>query len=625
MKGTTRARGPLGRYGYTLAAVSLLLSGLLARQPATALAATYSVSTFDISTRDTAELRPRISGRTVVWQDYRNNPGAAIDENANADIYFKNLDTDSGSTRANEDHNTAKRPAISGDIIVWTAQSSTHGLDILGYNIAKKDHFDVETGNGDQDFPAVSDNIVVWQDFRNGKNWVIRGYDIAKDHHFDIATGSSNHTQPAIDGNLVAWTDDRDGPGKTDIFGYDLSTNTEFRVTDSHDAHDPAVAGSYIVYVGSDNSGIYVYNRADGSTRQISSTTSHTRATPRISGTIVVWEDERAGTGKQDIWGYDLSTNTEFPVVTGGDDQYAPDVSSTSSGTTIVWTDESNHQDVIGGNLTISGVTPPPATRTPPVAQPAPHDARYFFESGFRIDDDRIWKYFNERGGVRNFGYPISRTFPFLGFTTQFFQRQLVQIGPDGNPRLMNLLDPGLMPVDHINGSTFPSYDPNVVSGAPAVGSPGYDTAVIAFVQAHAPQTVNGKPTNFWSTFNNSVTCQDAFPNQPCQQNLLPGLNLEIWGIPTSNPQADPNNPNFIYLRFQRGIMHYDATCNCTQGILLASYLRDVIIGQNLPPDLDAEMKNSPYYKQYNNNLDRGLNRPQDLPGTDLTNAFERQ
>ena len=72
---------------------------------------------------------------------------------------------------------------------------------------------------------------------------------------------------------------------------------------------------------------------------------------------------------------------------------------------------------------------------------------------------------------MRNFGFPVSRTFRFLGFTTQIFQRHVVQIGPDG-PRLLNLLDPELMPYTQINTSTFPAFDAALAAQAPAVGSP---------------------------------------------------------------------------------------------------------------------------------------------------------
>ena len=38
--------------------------------------------------------------------------------------------------------------------------------------------------------------------------------------------------------------------------------------------------------------------------------------------------------------------------------------------------------------------------------------------------------------------------------------------------------------------------------------------------------------------------------------------------------------------------MHYDKGCNCTQGLLLADYLKSILTGQNLPADLDAQVQN---------------------------------
>src|ERR1051325_2224375 len=102
-------------------------------------------------------------------------------------------------------------------------------------------------------------------------------------------------------------------------------------------------------------------------------------------------------------------------------------------------------------------------------------------------------------------------------------------------------------------------------------------------------------------------------------------FNLQIWGAPTSKPAADPNNNNFIYQRFQRGIMHFDKNCNCTQGLLLADYLKSILTGQNLPPDLDAQAKTSKYYRQYASGQPLSIARPAELVGSDLTNAFVPQ
>ena len=51
-----------------------------------------------------------------------------------------------------------------------------------------------------------------------------------------------------------------------------------------------------------------------------------------------------------------------------------------------------------------------------------------------------------KRGKVRTFGYPVSRTFMLDGFQVQIFQREVVQLQPNGGVQTLNLLDPGLMP-----------------------------------------------------------------------------------------------------------------------------------------------------------------------------------
>ena len=95
--------------------------------------------------------------------------------------------------------------------------------------------------------------------------------------------------------------------------------------------------------------------------------------------------------------------------------------------------------------------------------------------------------------------------------------------------------------------------------------------------------------------------------------------------MPTSLPTQDPNNGGFIYQRFQRGIMHYDAACRCTQGLLLADYFKALLTGENLPVDLAAQASASPFLRQYAPDRPTGLRQPNMLPGSDLTAAFNRQ
>jgi hypothetical protein len=278
------------------------------------------------------------------------------------------------------------------------------------------------------------------------------------------------------------------------------------------------------------------------------------------------------------------------------------------------------------GTATTASATTASATATatatpvssPPPAPPLVHDSRYYAQTGFRIDNDTVWDYFNRRGGLTTFGYPTSRTFMLQGFTVQFFQRRIVQLDQNGQARLLNLLDPGLLDYTSFNGSTFPAVDLALISTSPA---PTNQAAVLAWVAQHAPNTVANAPTNFLATFQQAVSAAVAFPNGG-GGDLLPAIDLELWGVPTSAPFIDPNNHNFIYLRWQRGIMMYDATCTCTQGILLADYLKDVITGQNLPADLALEASDSPLLNQYDPTAPKWVHNATLLPWTDLTNAF---
>jgi hypothetical protein len=256
-----------------------------------------------------------------------------------------------------------------------------------------------------------------------------------------------------------------------------------------------------------------------------------------------------------------------------------------------------------------------------PAAAQAPGDPRFFAETGYRIDNDAFWSYFHARGGIANFGYPVSRVFTLRGTPVQIFQRRVLQLNGDGSVGQLNVLDPGLMPYTSFNQAVFPAPDPAVIGAAP----PATDAdAVLAFVRQVAPDTFNGRPVRFFSTFQTTVAPAVAFPFGGGSPGLLLGIDLEMWGVPISNPAADPNNANFIYQRWQRGIMHYDVGCNCTQALLLADYLKAIITGQNLPADVDQQSQGSPFYKQYDPTKPLWVRDPGLLPNTDLTNAFTR-
>jgi hypothetical protein len=240
----------------------------------------------------------------------------------------------------------------------------------------------------------------------------------------------------------------------------------------------------------------------------------------------------------------------------------------------------------------------------------------------FGIGNPAFQDYYQKRGGLRTFGQPISREFSLLGFRVQLFQRAVLQLMPDGSATTMNLLDAGMMPYDSFNFSAVPAPDPRLIAGAPAANEPDYAARAIDFVRMNAPDEWEGKAVNFAGTFASTVRLADAFPAGNGEPSLLPLLNLEIWGLPTSKPAYDPANHDFVYQRFQRGIMHYDARTGVTQGLLLGDYFKAILIGEGLPADVEAASAGSPFLRQYDPATGTGPLRPAALPASDLAQAF---
>ena len=138
-----------------------------------------------------------------------------------------------------------------------------------------------------------------------------------------------------------------------------------------------------------------------------------------------------------------------------------------------------------------------------------------------------------------------------------------------------------------------------------------------------APDSWNGQAVGFFNLFNTTVPVSIAFPGTTPNPDLVTLLNLEIWGLPTSNPAPDPGNGGFIYQRFQRGIMHFRAEVPVTEGILVGEYLKAVSTNRSLPPDLAEDMQSSRFRAQYSPGSPGWLARPAELPNTNLDGAFE--
>jgi beta propeller repeat protein len=350
----------------------------------------FSADEFSIARRDNDQLKPRISGRYVVWQDYRNLPGAPTDDDkVNADVYGRDL-------VANEEFKvtsnaSSARPAVSGNRVVYTDSrkktdpctgGGTCKLDIRGYNIESGDVFDVVERAEEQDYPAIDGALVVWQDKRN-LNWDIRGRDLDEERNFVVIERDGEQMKPAISGNIVVWEDYRKGPTEPDIFLKNLDTDDVRRVTDNGDSRDPDVSGDIIVFRrgSGDDQRIQRYKI---STQEMKNISERMRILggPRISGNLVVWADRR-NEEDYNIWLYDLVGEAEYRVTGADKDQLAPDVSELN----VVWEDGrgDNPKDIRGAHLTLPTVAVP----APPVGPPAP-SGPCFFQLGFAVLRDMI-------------------------------------------------------------------------------------------------------------------------------------------------------------------------------------------------------------------------------------------
>jgi hypothetical protein len=118
---------------------------------------------------------------------------------------------------------------------------------------------------------------------------------------------------------------------------------------------------------------------------------------------------------------------------------------------------------------------------------------------------------------------------------------------------MLAALTPGLTAAAEgpLDGLTVPATDPALAFVTPSPNEPNYDARLQAFLSVTVPDTFNGQPVNFQSTFSNAG-------------------GVDVLGVPTSAPAADPNNPNFIYQRFQNDVLFYNGTEGTTSVLPLS-------------------------------------------------------
>ncbi|HSA23738.1 MAG TPA: hypothetical protein P5076_19915, partial [Myxococcota bacterium] len=188
--------------------------------------------------------------------------------------------------------------------------------------------------------PAISGDRVVYEDDRNG-DLDIYLYDLAAGVEQRLTDDPAIQRKPSISGDRVVWEDHR--AGNADIYLHDLATGlTTPLVADPADDLEPDLDGDILAFTSNRSSvgDVFALHLPTGTLRQITSGDSYER-NPSVSGGYVAYESYQDGDA--DIWLYSLVLDTAEQVTIDPAEQYLHDL----SGNRIVYTDSRN------GNLDI--------------------------------------------------------------------------------------------------------------------------------------------------------------------------------------------------------------------------------------------------------------------------------
>ncbi|MHC4617620.1 MAG: hypothetical protein ACYTEQ_07685 [Planctomycetota bacterium] len=311
-----------------------------------------------------------IDGHRVVW---------AEDLYGDYDIFMYDLSECSTYCITYKAPGDQRNPDISGDLIVW--QDNRWGdWDIYGWNLSDPYEFVVCWQTRDEVEPVVSGNMVVWAEEHASTGYDVYRKDLSDDMNPKVVVCQEvgNQWHPQIDGETIVWEDFRNGDG--DIYGYDLTSQTEFHVyVGSQDQVRPDVSGSWVVWANNDTQngrwGIYGTDLAEfpgGTIYTMADEPGSDQTYPAISGDKVVWHDNR--TGNWDIYGGDLTAHSTFIIQATVSDERMPAVSDNF----VVW-----HSGYSSLCASVFGM----ALGVLPWKQASPVDFEYYYPEDTAITD----------------------------------------------------------------------------------------------------------------------------------------------------------------------------------------------------------------------------------------------
>lgn len=354
-------------------------------------------------------------------------------------------------------------PALDGQTLVWintpppdAAQGGTvaptpalQAQTIGAYDLAHHKVLPLPNiGAGPKRRPSVSGPLIVYGDKRGG-DWDIYGYDMTTSTEFPIAVGGGAHGYTAMNGNTVVYEVYRDG--SWDIMGYNVADKRTFPIAAGPGDQDyPQIAGNTVTYIDQGRAGgnpmLKLYDLETKQTKTL--TKDHRVARPAISGDVVVWEDWR--NGAPNIFAYDTKRSAEYTLTRSGDAR-VPFV----AGKVIGWL----KSDAFSARVTaVQLVSRLPSDRLEPPTAPEP-DVTYFPQTGHYLSRG-FKEFWQSHGDLAYFGYPITEEFPDVApdgqqVTAQYFERsKLEYVKATGATRI------GLVGTELTRGRTFDTIFP---------------------------------------------------------------------------------------------------------------------------------------------------------------------
>lgn len=294
---------------------------------------------------------PAISGSGVVWTSF---------DGQQFDIYYQDVSTGAApiNLTGTRGENEFLEDIDNGSVVyIHTGGANGSPGDIYILDTASGVASTVAGANPQVHFahPAISGNYVVFERIVNGSVYDIDVYDrtLGGSPGPQVTNDPAVQLRPRVSGDVIVYEDYNANPSVAAVYGYRVSTSGPAFLIAGVGSW-PDIDGDNVVYVGRDGAGaqqIFLYRLSTGAVRALTTAASN-KSMPRISGTRVVWTDDR--NGDADVFSYDLASGVEALLAGGAGLQTTGDI----SGNRIVYgqTDAQNNNGAVF-LYTLAGIT----------------------------------------------------------------------------------------------------------------------------------------------------------------------------------------------------------------------------------------------------------------------------